>query len=73
MNGKEYFGNTPLHFAAYNGHTAIVEALITAGAVVNQANDYIETPLHLADQKGHTEIVEILRAETSYFPACTIM
>ena len=28
-------GSTPLHMAAKNGHTAIVEALVTAGADVN--------------------------------------
>jgi hypothetical protein len=40
-------GSTPLHMAAKNGHTAIVEALVTAGAEVN-VTDKVCTSLHPA-------------------------
>ena len=40
-------GMTPLHWAAYNGHTAIVEALVTAGAEMN-VTDKVGTSLHPA-------------------------
>lgn len=32
-------GNTALHWAARNGHSAVVEKLITAGAKVDAANN----------------------------------
>ena len=36
-------GSTPLHMAANNGHTAILEALVTAGAEVN-VTDKVHIP-----------------------------
>ena len=73
VNLKNTLGSTPLHFAAQEGCTETLEALIAAGADVNARNEDGNTPLHLAALNGRTEIVEILRAEMSYFPACTIL
>lgn len=54
------YGNTPLHLAAYMGHTATVAELLDRGADVNAVNKYNNTPLHLAIDKGHTEAEELL-------------
>ena len=62
MNARNNNGETPLHWAAQEGHTEIARALITAGAKVNLADNYGRTPLNLAALHGHTETVEILRA-----------
>jgi ankyrin repeat protein len=37
-------GMTPLHMAAEKGHTAIVEALLAAGAEVNVTADKVHIP-----------------------------
>jgi ankyrin repeat protein len=38
VNSKGDDGNTPLHYAAFQGHTEIVELLITGGADINERN-----------------------------------
>ena len=46
--------------AAFNGHTAVVRALVSAGADVNwQRNDGF-SPLSVASQKGHIDCVKLL-------------
>lgn len=50
---------SPLHWAAVNGHKAVVEILLRHGAHIN-AFDVWGTPLHLAAGKGHLAIVEVL-------------
>lgn len=55
-------GNTPLHFAAQKGHSAIVAPLAKAGAKVDQASRTGFTPLHLAAQNGHAGVVGALLA-----------
>ncbi|KEF54084.1 uncharacterized protein A1O9_09879 [Exophiala aquamarina CBS 119918] len=59
------FGNTALHLAAQNGHTATVEALILhrkiqSGIELTPFNKQGATPLHLAAQNGHVAVVETL-------------
>jgi len=55
-------GTTPLHFAAQNGHTECVAALLDAKADANKSDDSGYTPLHVAAQEGHTECVAALLA-----------
>lgn len=55
---------TPLHYAAYKGHTKIAQKLIEADThkvTLNSNNSmYGNTPLHLAAWSDHREIVELL-------------
>lgn len=55
-------GETPLHVAARNGHTAIVNLFIAEGVDVNtksSTGEYL-SPLHLAVVKGHNDVVQTL-------------
>ncbi|KAF8170314.1 hypothetical protein K438DRAFT_2024493 [Mycena galopus ATCC 62051] len=51
-------GSTPLHFAAANGHTNIVQVLLHRGAHANRADKHGITPEMLARQNGHDECAE---------------
>ncbi|KAH8774528.1 ankyrin repeat protein, partial [Diaporthe sp. PMI_573] len=53
-------GETPLHVAAENGHTAVVEALLKNGADIQSTTHGSETALHTAAKTGHYEVVETL-------------
>ena len=58
-------GNTPLHFAAKNGHTDIVQDFMDRShqdpsLTVNCKNQSGFTPLHYASENGHFSIVQCL-------------
>jgi ankyrin repeat protein len=53
---------TPLHYAADEGHTEVVELLIANGADVNAEDEEGWTPFHLAAYWGGKDIVELLIA-----------
>jgi hypothetical protein len=62
-DARDDYGQTPLWWAAYRGHTAVVEALLATGKVEPDAKDnYGETPLSRAAARGHTVVVEALLA-----------
>ena len=46
---------SPLHHASYLGHTEIVRALLSKGAMVDTLNVSTQTPLVLAASRGHKE------------------
>lgn len=52
------YGNTPLHLAAYMGHTEIVELLEARGAEINNGND--STPSQADTPHEHTEVADQL-------------
>ena len=54
---------TPLHIAARDGNTPVVQALLAAPEIlVNTQNILGWTPLHLAAMEGHTAVVQLLLA-----------
>ena len=63
----EWYGLTPLHLAAREGHKEITDLLLTNGADVNaklvnvSANVKGDTPLDVAIGRKHPEIADLLR------------
>lgn len=59
-------GKSPLHWAAENGHAAIVTTLLNAGANVHATDTRGKTPRQLAQDKGHaslaTDLLDFARA-----------
>ena len=58
-------GQTPIHFAAWNGHTEIVKILAHLTDHPNAPDEKGQTPIHWAARYGQTEIVKILAPLTN--------
>lgn len=54
------FGYTALHFAAINGHAAVLNFLLGKGVNPDLQSNDGSTPLHLAAKKGQVECVRYL-------------
>lgn len=60
---KDLYIDTPLHLAAQNGDEAMVNLLVTEGALVDVQNRDFATPLHCAVEQGHRAVTRTLLAE----------
>ena len=60
VKDRDYRNETPLQYAAKEGHTKVVELLIDNGADVNAISVY-GAPLDEAVERDETEIAELLR------------
>ncbi len=58
-NAKDDDRQTPLHWAAENGHTDLAALLIEKGADLN--NEWRRTPPHWAARTDHTDLVKRLQ------------
>jgi ankyrin repeat protein len=63
VNAPAEGGGTPLHSAASNGNTAIVRALVAAGADWDATKDDGKTPRDLARECGHDDLLEIAASD----------
>ena len=53
-------GETPLHWAAMNGHLSICHLITDKVVKKNPKNKYNTTPLHLAANNGHLDICRLI-------------
>lgn len=58
--GRDTYQCTPLHNAAEDGNTRLIEALAKAGADVMALDRGGRTPLHLATMGGHPDAITLL-------------
>lgn len=56
---RDNSGWTPLHYAAFEGHHDVCEALLEAGARIDETDNEGKAPLALAAQGGHTNLVNL--------------
>ena len=60
LEAKTDLGDTPLHWAAYDGHPDVVELLLARGADATALNDDGTTPLHYAAWNNVPEVADLL-------------
>jgi ankyrin repeat protein len=56
----ESYGQTPLEWAAEEGHDAVVKLLLDNGTAVNATNRNGQTPLHVVANRGRQAMVQLL-------------
>src|SRR5205814_1539407 len=57
---KDQGGQTALHWAAWNGHEAVVKLLLEKGAEPESKDQDGQTALHRAAENGHKAVVKLL-------------
>lgn len=65
VNFQDEDKNTPLYYAAKEGHASVVKFLLTHRANSSLQCQFTNTALHIATQKEHIDVVKILAAHTA--------
>ncbi|KAF5627032.1 Het-eN [Fusarium sp. NRRL 52700] len=60
VNLADSDGCTPLHFAAWYGHAAVMELLLASGAMTDSTDSHGKTPLSYAIEHGNVTAIECL-------------
>lgn len=69
LNLKDIYGQTPLLFAAWNGHEAVVKLLLAKeGVDLNSKDCQNQTPLLWAAKSGNKAVVKLLLAKEGFDP-----
>jgi ankyrin repeat protein len=58
VKAKTNEGDTPLHWARYQGHLPVVNVLVSGGANILAANDGGELPIHFAVRNRNSEVAK---------------
>ncbi|MHC4096327.1 MAG: ankyrin repeat domain-containing protein [Planctomycetota bacterium] len=58
-----FYGSTPMHFAAYQGHIEVAKFLLAKGADVHAKDSQDRTPLHYAARGGNKNMAQFLIAK----------
>ncbi|KAK0398735.1 hypothetical protein QR680_002730 [Steinernema hermaphroditum] len=61
VHWKDKNGNTPLFYAASNGHLECANLLLANEANPNEQDKRLRTPSHCAAAKGHLKILQLLK------------
>ena len=62
LAAQDIFGETPLHYAAENGHLGVVKVLMEAGSDFEMLDKTARTPLRCAELKDRHQVVEWMKA-----------
>ena len=68
---RDQNGVTPLHTAAFNGRTNVIEAAVAAGVDIEARDHRGNTPLHAASSAGQTQTVRMLTSANIDIDATT--
>lgn len=60
LDAADEEGRTPLHVACWQGHTEVVQVLLSHGALTDAQDNENRTPLQSAAWQGHDRITELL-------------
>ena len=67
LNAQNAWGNTPLHWAALNGHLEAVKALVVAGAIMSIKNKAGHDAAYEAEMYSRNSVVEWLLQKDKEF------